>query len=73
MINMYDFDGWHPRQLMAGETGENLVQLWCELDFETETYTYIVHVFNKEEDFIFDQLWEAVDKYNEEVKHKEHR
>ena len=62
-INIKDFSKWHPRKEMAGYNG---ICLWVELDFEDESYTYVITAPNIE-DIRYDELDNAIRMYNKLV------
>ena len=62
-INIKDFNKWHPRQEMAGYNG---IHLLVELDFEDESYTYVITAPNIE-DNRHDELDNAIRMYNKLV------
>lgn len=62
-ISKEDFKDWHPRQEMAGYSS---IHLWVELDFEDESYTYVITAPNIE-DNRHDELNNAIRMYNKLV------
>ena len=62
-INIKDFSKWHPRQEMAGYSS---IHLWVELDFEEESYTYVITAPNIE-DNRYNELDNAIRMYNKLV------
>ena len=62
-ISKEDFKDWHPRTVMAGYNG---ICLWVELDFEDESYTYVITAPNIE-DNRHNELDNAIRMYNKLV------
>ena len=62
-ISKEDFKDWYPRKLMASCNG---ICLWVELDFEDESYTYVITAPNIE-DNRHNELDNAIRMFNKLV------